>query len=58
MDGDPAGTCWAMYPVKTGVEGGAEGVALAEASVSDMLMRLNGFGLDAEGERGVTSEGP
>lgn len=58
MDGDPAVDCWGMYPVKTGVEGGAEGVALAEANVSDMLIRLNGFGLDAEGDRGVMSVGP
>lgn len=58
MDGEPVEAWWGVYPVKTGVEGGAEGVALAEAKVSAKLIRLKGFGLEADGDRGVTSEGP
>lgn len=58
MDGDPAVACWDIYPVKIGVEGGAGGVALAEANVSVALARLKGFGLDAERVWSVMSEDP
>ena len=45
---DPAGTCRGTRPVLPGVEGRADGIALAADIVSAAFARLNGFGLEAK----------
>lgn len=48
VEADPTGTCRGTYPVLLGVEGRADGIALAADIVSAAFARLNGFGLEAK----------
>lgn len=48
VEADPAGTCRGTRPVLLGVEGRADGIALAADIVSAASARLNGFGLEAK----------